>query len=201
MFETSVVHVQARAADRRLGLLTISVVAHAAIIISIVAAGLASVKMPNQAPPQMTIPFFEHIPPALGSPNARPAVKPPTPQQPQTQHAPAPQTVVAPNTIPQTTEPTTASTSTGIDTQTTGSDTGPLGVPWGSPEGVRDGPPATTAEVEQTAPLPAGVGDVKAPIVLHRVTPPYPRAAMLIHLNGFVIVECIIDRTGVVRDA
>src|SRR2546422_3641769 len=68
MFETSVVHVQARAADRRLGLLTISVVAHAAIIIAIVAAGLASVKMPNQAPLQMTIPFFEHIPPALGNP-------------------------------------------------------------------------------------------------------------------------------------
>ena len=110
--------------------------------------------------------------------------------------------MVAPNTIPQTTEPTTASTSTGIDTQTTGSsDTGPVGEPWGSPEGVRDGPPATTAEVEQTAPLPAGVGDVKAPVVLHRVTPLYPRAAMLIHLNGFVIVECIIDRTGVVRDA
>ena len=84
MFETSVVHVQARAADRRLGLLTISVVAHAAIIIAIVAAGLASVKMPNQAPLQMTIPFFEHIPPALGNPGARPAVRPPTPQQQQT---------------------------------------------------------------------------------------------------------------------
>jgi len=202
MFETSVVRVQARAADRRLGLLTISVVAHAAIIIAIVAAGLASVKMPNQAPLQMTMPVFMHVPPALGTPNARPAVKPPTPQQPQTQRAPAPQTVVAPSTIPQTTEATTASTSTGIDTQSTGSDdTGPVGVPWGSPDGVGEGPPATTTQVEQSGPLVAGVGDVKAPIVLHRVTPPYPRAAMLIHLNGFVIVECIIDRTGVVRDA
>ena len=201
MFETSVVRVQARAADRRLGLLTVSVVAHTAIIVAIVAAGLASVKMPNQAPMQMTIPVFSHIPPALGTPNARPAVKPPTPQQPQTQRAPVPQTVVAPSTIPQTTEATTASTSTGIDPQSTGSsDTGPLGVPWGSPDGVGDGPPATTTEVAQAGPLVAGVGDVKAPIVLHRVTPRYPRAAMIARMNGFVIVECIIDRTGVVRD-
>jgi protein TonB len=202
MFETSVVHVQARAADRRLGLLTMSVIAHAAIIIAIVAAGLTTVKLPDRAPNQMAIPFLGHIPPALGTPNARPAVKPPTPQQPQTQRAPVPQTVVAPTTIPQTTEATTASTSTGIDAQSTGSsDTGPVGVPWGSPEGVGDGPPATTTEVAQTGPLVAGVGDVKAPIVLHRVTPPYPRAAMIARMNGFVIVECIIDRTGVVRDA
>ena len=58
MFETSVVRIQDRAADRRLGLLTLSIAAHAAIIIAIVAAGLASVNMPNQAPMQMTIPVF-----------------------------------------------------------------------------------------------------------------------------------------------
>ena len=201
MFETSVVHVQARAADRRLGLLTVSVVAHAAVITAIVAAGLTTVKLPDRAPNQMTIPFLEHIPPALGTPNARPAVKPPTPQQPQTQRAPAPQTVVAPTSIPQTTAATTASTSTGIDSQSTGGDTGPVGVPWGSTEGVGDGPPATTTVVEQTGPLVAGVGDVKSPIVLRRVTPLYPRGAMIARMNGFVIVECIIDRTGVVRDA
>src|SRR5437773_7763776 len=80
MFDTSVFRVQSRAADRRLGLLTVSVVAHTAIIVAIVAAGLASVKVPNQAPMQMTIPVFSHIPPALGTPNARPAVKPPTPR-------------------------------------------------------------------------------------------------------------------------
>ena len=88
------------------------------------------------------------------------------------------------------------------DTQSTSDNTGPLGVPWGSPVSVGiDGPPAGAAEVEQTGPLTAGVGDVKAPIVLKRVSPPYPRPAVFAHLNGFVIVECIIDRTGAIRDA
>ncbi len=203
MFETSVVRVQARAADRRFGLLTLSIIAHAAIIVSIVAAGLASVQMPSQPPMQMTIPFIQSPPPALGTPDAKPAPKPPTPQQPQTQRAPVPQTVVAPTTVPETTVPTTASSSTGTDTQSTGTgDTGQVGVPWGVPDGVGDAPPSTaTAVPEQTGPLVAGVGDVKAPVVLRRVTPPYPRAAMVAHLNGFVIVECIIDRNGVVRDA
>lgn len=202
MFETSVVHVKARAADRRLGLLTLSVIAHAAIIVAVVAAGLASVSMPNQAPPQMTIPVFDRVPPALGTQEAKPAVKPPATQQPQTQRVPAPQVVTAPSVVPQTVVPTTASTSTGTDEQTTGTgDTGQPGVPWGSPIGVGDGPPTTSTVVpEQTGPLPV-VGDVKAPIVLKRVAPPYPRLAATAHLSGFVIVECIIDKTGVVRDA
>jgi TonB family protein len=201
MFETSVVRVQARAADRRLGLLTLSVAAHAAIITAIVATSLASVKMPNRAPNQMTIPIFDHLPPALGTPDARPAQRPATPRQPQTQRTPAPQTVVAPTTIPPTTE-AVAATSTGSDSETTGTgEPGILGVPWGSPVGVGDGPPATTTAVEPTGPLVAGIGDVKAPIVLRRVSPPYPRQAAVIHLSGFVIVECIIDKTGVVRDA
>ena len=31
--------------------------------------------------------------------------------------------------------------------------------------------------------------------------PLYPPPAIRIHMNGFVVVECIIDRTGAVRDA
>ena len=203
MFETSVVRVQARAADRHFGLLTLSVVVHAAIIVAVVAAGLASVSMPNEAPKQMTIPFMERVPPALGTPDAKPAVKPPAPQQPQTQRTPVPQVVTAPSVVPQTVQPTAPSTSTGSDEQTTGTgDTGTVGVPWGSPIGVGDGPPATSTVVPEPAgPLVAGVGDVKAPIVIKRVSPPYPRLAATAHLGGFVIVECIIDKTGVVRDA
>jgi len=202
MFETSVVRIQDRAADRRLGLLTLSVAAHAAIIIAIVAAGLASVNMPNQAPMQMTIPVFRQPPPALGMPDARPTPKPPTAQPAQTQRAPLPQTVVAPNVIPATTPQVAGSSSNDTQSTSTGDNTGPLGVPWGSPVSVGiDGPPAGAAEVEQTGPLTAGVGDVKAPIVLKRVSPPYPRPAVFAHLNGFVIVECIIDRTGAIRDA
>src|SRR5689334_21565173 len=196
MFETSVVRVQARAADRRIGLLTISIAVHAAIIMAIVAAGIASVQMPNQAPMQMTIPVFDHLPPALGTPDAKPAAKPQTPQKPQTQRIPVPQTVTAPQIIPATV-PQTAATDSGSDTQTTGSgDSTNPGVPWGSKEGVgTDGPPAATPPlVEQSGPLVAGVGDVKAPIVIKRVSPPYPPIAVRARMQGFVIVECIIDR-------
>jgi TonB family protein len=201
MFETSVIRVQTRAADRRYALLTFSVAAHAAIIIAIVAASLAQTTMPNNAPDQMTIPFIQSIPPALGTADAKPAQKPATPPQPQAQRVPVPLTVqTAPQTIPTTIEPAAASTLTGDDTTSTG-DTGPVGVPWGSEHGIGvDGPPATPAAIEQSGPLPVA-GDVKAPIVLRRVQPVYPRPALVARMNGFVIVECIIDRTGVVRDA
>src|SRR5437763_4890842 len=80
MFETSMVRVQARAADRRLGLLTVSVGAHVAIIAGVVAAGLTSVRLPDRAPNQWTIPVVPAPPPALGTPDARPR---PTHAQPQ----------------------------------------------------------------------------------------------------------------------
>ena len=203
MFETSVVRVQTRTADRRLGLLTLSVAAHAAVIASIIAASVATVKLPDRAPDQMSYPVFERLPPALGSPDARPAQQPPRPQ-PQTPRAPAPQTVVAPQLIPTTTEAAAASnaaaTNAADSASTGGGEQGPLGVPWGSPGGVGvDGPPATSTIT--AGPVRAGVGDVKAPVVLRRVEPPYPPTAIRIRLNGFVIVECIIDRSGVVRDA
>ncbi|MEK6373974.1 MAG: TonB family protein [Acidobacteriota bacterium] len=201
MFETSVISVQTRAADRRYGLLTLSVAAHAAIIIAIVAASIAQTKLPENAPNQMIIPFIQSIPPALGTPDAKPAPKPATPRLPQAPRVPMPQTVTAPQTIPSTTETAAASNSSG-DAATTGTgDPGPVGVPWGDPTGVGvDGPPAGPATIEQSDPLPVR-GDVKAPIVLRRVQPVYPRPALFARMNGFVIVECIIDRTGVVRDA
>ena len=75
-------------------------------------------------------------------------------------------------------------------------------MPWGVPHGINvDGPPATTTiAAEPDVPLPVG-GDVKAPVVIRRVQPLYPKTALTIRLNGSVIVECIIDKNGVVRDA
>ena len=203
MFETSVVRVQARSGNRRIGLLTLSVAAHAAIIIAVVAAGVASVQMPNQAPMQMTIPVFRQPPPALGTPDAKPAPKPAAPQpQPQSPRLPVPQTVVAPRVIPATTPQVPASSGNDAPSANTGDNTGPAGVRLGLPGGVDvDGPASAATEVEQSGPLTAGVGEVKAPIVLKRVSPPYPPLAVKTHMNGFVIVECIIDRTGAIRDA
>jgi protein TonB len=45
------------------------------------------------------------------------------------------------------------------------------------------------------------VGDVKAPVVIRRVQPLYPKLAINVRMNGTVIVECIIDKTGRVREA
>ena len=45
------------------------------------------------------------------------------------------------------------------------------------------------------------IGEVKAPVVIRRVLPEYPRVAVLGRINGWVIVECIIDKTGHIRDA
>ena len=204
MFESSVVRVQARAADRRLGLLTLSVGAHVAIIAGVVAAGLTSVRLPERAPNQWTIPVVPAPPPALGTPDARPRPTQAQPQKPQAQRVPVPQVVTAPNTIPRTVESVPASSAPASDTATTGGGPeGTPGVPTGSIEGVDvDGPPSTSAALAMpTTPVRAGIGDVKSPVVVRRVQPLYPPAAMRIHMNGFVIVECIIDRTVVVRDA
>jgi protein TonB len=38
-------------------------------------------------------------------------------------------------------------------------------------------------------------------VVIHRVNPLYPRMALTARMNGVVVVECVIDKTGVVRDA
>ncbi len=202
MFETSVIRVQARAADRRYALLTLSVGAHAVIIAAVIAASLASTTMPDRAPNQVTIPVFASLPPALGTPDARPAARP-APAQPHAQRAPLPHTEVAPQTIPQTAVPAQASdsTQTSQTTSTGGGTEGQPGVPWGSERGVGiDGPPVVATDAVPDMPLPV-TGEVKAPVVLRRVQPLYPRAALAARMNGFVIVECIIDRTGVIRDA
>lgn len=50
------------------------------------------------------------------------------------------------------------------------------------------------------APLRVG-GDVKAPVVIRRVEPLYPDKALNDRIQGIVILEVLIDRTGRVRDA
>jgi len=202
MFETSVIRAEV-VAEKRFGLLSVSFAGHMLIVITILALGIRTVDFPRMPPREYVFPIFTppvSIPPALGTPNGgHRQAAPPVPVK-QTPAVPSPN--LAPNTIPDHTEPA-ASTSTG-DTTTTGGPAGsdqPLGQPWGDPHGVGDGPPAVNV-VPVTPDVPMRiVGDVKAPVVIHRVTPLYPRPAVAIHLNGFTIVECIIDKTGRVRDA
>lgn len=44
-------------------------------------------------------------------------------------------------------------------------------------------------------------GDVKAPVVIHRVEAAYTEKARNERIEGIVIIEAVIDRTGHVRDA
>ena len=59
-------------------------------------------------------------------------------------------------------------------------------------------PPIVRLNVENA--LRVG-GDVKAPVVLSRVEPHYPEAARADRVSGIVIVEVLIDKSGVVKDA
>lgn len=201
MFETSVIHAEV-VAQKRVGLLSVSFAGHVLIVISILAMGIRNIEFPTRAPAEYTLPIIAlpvSIPPALGVPNGgHKAQTPPTPVKQQV----APNANLAPNTMPNHAEPLVPSTATSDPNATNdgpGSDQ-PKGVPWGVPHGIDvDGPPATTT-FEPEIPIRV-TGDVKAPVVIRRVTPVYPRPAIAIHKNGFVIVECIIDKSGVVRDA
>ncbi len=97
MFETAVV--RSRAADRRFGFLTLSLAAHTAVIAAVIAASVASTRLPQESPRQMMRVYFAPpvtLPPALGTP------APPRAAALQTAapHAPAVQT--APAAIPDT---------------------------------------------------------------------------------------------------
>jgi TonB family protein len=202
MFETSVIHAEV-VAEKRFGLLSVSFAGHVLIVISILAAGIRTTEFPRLPPPEYIIPIITppvSIPPALGTPNGgHKQATPPVVKE----KTPIPTANLAPNTMPDHVEPATPSTTTG-DPTTTGGPAGSdqtKGVPWGDKNGIGDGPPmANIVPVTPDVPLRI-IGDVKAPVVIHRVTPLYPKSAIAIHLNGSAIVECIIDKTGHVRDA
>src|SRR5438445_3405881 len=44
-------------------------------------------------------------------------------------------------------------------------------------------------------------GEVKAPVVVHRAEPIYPEEARRARVSGVVILEALVDKTGVVKDA
>lgn len=200
MFETSVVRAEV-VGERRFGLLSVSFASHVLIVISILAASIRTIEFPTRAPNEYAIPIVAvplSIPPALGTPNGgHKQTAPPVKQK-----ALVPTVNLAPETMPDHAEPV-ATTATGEPTTSNdnpGSDQ-PQGEWWGQKDGRGNGPPVTNAApVDPDVPLTPG-GDVKAPVVIHRVTPPYPRVALAARMNGSVIVECIIDKTGRVRDA
>ncbi len=80
----------------------------------------------------------------------------------------------------------------------TGTSEAAAGVPWGAPNGIgTDAPPSVAPDA--TGPLLVG-GDVKSPVVIRRVEPLFPRIALQARMNGSVVLHCVIDETGHIRD-
>jgi TonB family protein len=201
MFETSVVQARAKTADRR-ALLTVSLAAHAAVIAGIVALSVGTVTLPRNAPNQFYVPIIPTFPPLLGDGGLfkKPAATQPQQQVKRVATSPA---VVAPTVVPNQVTPLPAAADVGpaSDAPTgpaTGNTTSGPGVPWGNEKGIDDDAPPTNV----APPKIYTVGDgIKPPVVIRRVTPLYPQVAVHMHLNGFAIVECIIDQSGRIRDA
>ena len=67
-------------------------------------------------------------------------------------------------------------------------------------QSARATPSARVGYAPGDPPLRVG-GDVKRPVVITRVEPIYTEVAKKVRISGIVILEVIIDRTGVVKDA
>ena len=105
MFETSVV--QARVAERRYSLLSVSLAAHSVVIVAVIAASLSSMSGPK-APPHEYPVFFQPAsppPPPVAPRHATPQTTqahPATSAVTNLPHAPAISTQVTPQRIPDT---------------------------------------------------------------------------------------------------
>jgi protein TonB len=203
MFETSTVRARTQAAGGRLTLLTVSLIAHSAVIIGAIAFSIASVDFPTTAPDAYELaPVFSAIqpPPPLGTPNARPAQA----QQPRPATPPpaAPSQITAPPAIPDTITPVDASSTGPVDpTATTTGEIGTPGQPWGvkdsigeidAPPSVPSSPPAVEERIYQPS-------EVKAPVLIRKVEPVYPPIYVRVGVPSTVILRCVIDKNGHVR--
>ena len=204
MFETAVVHAQARRPQQRVGLFTASVALHSAVAIAAIAISIQSISFPTSAPNQIEI-FTPMVPlPMTGGGGAvKPATpEPPKPQPAAQQQITAPPQPTAPTTVPDAVPTVASSAEPGpIGTGPVGTGSGPVGT------GIGEGPGPGTGIGEGP-----GIGDavpdvifqpgadVRSAVVLSRVQPGYPPIALRARLGGLVTVHCVIDRNGRIRD-
>jgi len=205
MFETSVVRAQAQAAGGRLGLLTASIAAHSAVILGTLAMSIAAVDFPTHSPDEYSrAPVFVpvRVPPPLGNPNggAQPKAQP-APAKP----APLPAQQTAPSFIPEKIAEVPAATGASETAATgpgTGTEVGPVGRPWGVEDSIGDpdARPVPNVPVAQPEERIYESHEVQAAALISRVEPRYPPALMKTGMAGIVVVRCVIDRNGNLRD-
>lgn len=205
MFETSVV--QARVAQRRYSLLSVSLAAHSLVIIAVLAASITSMSFPKAPPHEYQVFYQQAAPPP---PPAAPHQ--PTPQPVQAHPAATTPAVVphaaltpmplTPNQIPNTipTVPAASSNDSGPAIGNSATPGSGSGSDVGDPNGVDIGQTAAnTTPVADTVFHPGA--EVKPAAVLYRVEPEYPRSALTARMSGTVVLKCIVDKNGNVRDA
>lgn len=209
MFETSVIQGQTRVAKSRFSVLTISILAHSAVILGAIAVSVASVDFPRTAPDEfanapMFLPVLQ-VPPPIGNldggappqPANRPAAPPP-PQQPNQLTAPP----VIPDDVPQLETPVTGTGDANTNPNGTGTVPGPVGVPWGveGSDGPLDGPPVDMPAQPIVEERIYQSHEVTAPVGIYKPAPPYPQLMVKTRMNAVVVIRCIIDKNGRVRD-
>lgn len=207
MFETSVIHAQTQAARGRLSLLTVSVIAHSAVVVGVLAMSIASVDFPTYSPDEYSrAPVFMpvQIPPPLGNPNGGAVQKPQTPV---VKPAPQPTQPTAPTLIPETITPAPASGTSESSTVDSGPGTGTVPGPIGVLDGVKDSVGALDA-----LPIPHDVPvaqpenriyqqhEVDPAVSITKVPPRYPPAFARAAVPMTVVVRCVIDRQGNLHD-
>lgn len=207
MFETSVIQGQPRVAAGRLSLLTISLIAHSAVVVGAIAVSIATVEFPTTAPNEFSqAPTFLPvlIPPPLGRPDG--GAK--QPQQPVKAATPPPQTVnkeLAPSTVPSETPvlETASTANTGTTPIEGATSTEPFGSKWGKEGGTGKDLNVVAEEVVQAQPVVQKIyeaHEVKAPVGIYRPAPPYPALLIKTKVPATVVVRCVIDKNGHVRD-
>lgn len=194
MFESTAVLVHPD--HKRLYVLPVSVAAHALAVTAAVVASIWTVETPRAAPAQMgafvlnvTPPMPPPPPPPKGRGAAEPAVAAEIPRQ---DTAPP----MIPDTIP-VPAPDDDGPAAGDPNGVEG------GVPGGTPGGVVNSvltPAGNEPQPDPEVPMVPG-GEVKPPVLIAGGPPAYPRVAVQSRVQGVVVVSCVIDTSGTVRDA
>lgn len=123
----------------------------------------------------------------------------PKPQKPSTFHAPLVQPVEIPETLTQSTEEAVEDnqdvSSNNVEGEPGG---GSEGIPGGSP-GVDGTGPGILSGTDSDEPIIITT-NVTQPVLIRKITPNYPPICIRAHIQGIVLLEAVITRTGTVEE-
>jgi periplasmic protein TonB len=195
MFETSAIRFSRQRRRTRLLYMPLSVALHAAGILGLVFGTVWAVEFPAAPPAEMrgytltTVPPMPPpAPPPAGSGSAQPAVRTST----------AVHVDLAPQAIPSDipvleAQPGEQGSRGGVDG----------GIPGGDPDGIIGGvDPELVTEPQPAADEAVHPvrGEVRPPAAIYQPPPAYPQLAVNARIEGSVVLACVIDRSGAVRE-